>query len=128
MNRFSKANTLVAMLATTAIILVLVVVLFKGSNAFGLQTKASPRADGKGTTVLGQVRYDAKDTVCRSNISQVRLAISVYETANDDHPPDNLQELKIGNDFYSCPLGHEPYQYDPSTGTVHCVHPGHEKY
>ena len=116
------------MLITTAIILVLVVVLFKGSNAFGLQSKASTRPDGKGTTVLGQVRYDAKDTVCQSNLGQVRSAIMIYESSNDDHPPDNLQELKIGNDFYRCPLGGEPYAYDPLTGAVHCVHPGHEKY
>ena len=128
MNRFKRANSLIGMLVTTAIILVLVVVLFKGSNAFGLQTKASPRADGKGTTVLGQARYSAKDTVCASDLSQVREAIMVYQSSNDDHFPDNLQELKIGNDFYSCPLGHEPYQYDPTTGTVRCVHPGHEKY
>jgi len=126
--RSIRGNSLVGMLVTVAIILVLVVVFFKGSHAFGMQNNASPRADKHGTTVIGQVRYDAKDDVCRSNLGQVRSAIMIYQSSNDDHFPDNLQELKLPNEFYSCPIDHEPYQYDPTTGTVHCVHPGHERY
>ena len=123
-----SGQTLVATLITIAIILVLVVVLFKGSGAFGLGKQASARPDGKGTTIIGQVMYDAKDDVCRSNLGQVRAAIQVYESTNDDKPPETLQETKIGSDFYRCPVGHEPYQYDPVTGLVHCIHPGHDKY
>jgi hypothetical protein len=125
--RFIGGQTLVASLIVIVIILILAVVLFKGSSAFG--GKPIPqRKDKLGTTVLGQVRYDAKDEVCRSNLSQVREAIQVVETTNDDHPPETIQETKLGADFYSCPIGHEPYQYDPNTGQVHCVHPGHESY
>jgi hypothetical protein len=78
--------------------------------------------------VLGQARYDAKDDVCRSNLASLRQAIQIFESTNDDHPPDSLSETKLGQEFYNCPIGHEPYAYDPATGTVHCVHPGHEKY
>jgi hypothetical protein len=122
-------NTLVATLITVAIILVLVVVIFKGSNVLGVhgqQVKARP--DGRGTTVLGQVKWSAEDDVCRSNLNQLRQAITLFEQTNDDHPPQNLTETRIGAEFYSCPIGHEPYRYDPSTGQVHCVHPGHDKY
>ena len=28
----------------------------------------------------------------------------------------------------TCPVGEEPYDYDPTTGQIHCVHPGHERY
>ena len=124
-----KGNTLVATLLTVAIMLVLVVALFKGSSMFGKQSgPAKGRPDHLGTTILGQVRYDAKDEVCRSNLNSLRQAIQLFEQTNDDHPPTALSDTKIGDDFSRCPIGHEPYAYDPTTGTVHCVHPGHEKY
>jgi competence protein ComGC len=122
-----KGQTLVASLIVIVIILILAVVMFKGTSIFG-DKPAPARKDGHGTTVLGQVQYDAKDEVCRSNLSQLRQAIQVAETTNDDHPPASLQETKLGTEFYSCPIGHEPYVYDPSTGQVHCTHPGHESY
>lgn len=122
-----SGQTLVASLIVVVIILILAVVMFKGSSVFG--GKPIPaRKDGNGTTVLGQARFAAKDEVCKSNLSQLRQAIQVFETTNDDHPPDTMQQTKIGSDLYQCPIGHEPYQYDPSTGQVHCVHPGHENY
>ncbi|MEK0898829.1 hypothetical protein OSH91_25260, partial [Mycobacterium ulcerans] len=87
------------------------VVLFKGSAAFGGKpVKARP--DGNGATVLGQVRFAAKDDVCLSNLGQVRQSITIFETSNDDHPPDTLQETKLGDAFYKCPIGGEPYAYD----------------
>lgn len=124
-----RGNTLVATLVTVAIILILVVVLFKGSSVFGAAGGKAPsaRADGHGTTVLGRVRYEAKDAVCQSNLSQVRTAISLAQQSNDEFPA-RLEDTKIGNDFYSCPIGHEPYTYNVQTGKVSCPHPGHENY
>ncbi len=126
MNR-TRGNTLVGTLITIAIMAVLAVVLFKGSGAFGGKS-APARKDGLGTTVMGQVRYDAKDTVCQSNLQQVRMSLQIAESDNDDKPPETLQATHLGADFYKCPLGGEPYIYDPATGKVHCPHPGHEKY
>src|SRR5579862_3147974 len=123
-----SGNTLPATLITVAIILVLVVVLFKGSSVFGVGKKATAtRPDGKGTTVLGQAKWAAEDDVCRSNLASLRQAISLFESTNDDKPPENLEETRIGAQFYYCPIGHERYVYDPATGQVHCIHPGHEK-
>ncbi len=126
----NHGNTLVATLVTVVIILVLVVVLFKGSNLFGAKAGgASTRPDKLGTTVLGQARWSAKDDVCRSNLGQLRSAIQLFEQTNDDQPPHSLTEIKgLGSEFFICPIGSEPYQYDPTTGQVHCPHPGHEKY
>lgn len=114
-------------LVTIAIMAVLAVALFNGSGAFGGKG-VTPRKDGKGTTVLGQVRYDAKDTVCRSNLGQLREALMIAQSNNDEKYPETLQETKLGDDFYKCPLGGEKYIYDPTTGKVYCPHPGHEKY
>ena len=72
----------------------------------------------------------ANDTVCQSNLSQVRQAISMEQMSDTDgRYPQSLAELKgLPKDFTSCPTGHEPYVYDAATGQVHCAHPGHENY
>jgi hypothetical protein len=119
--------TLVSTMVTLVIMALLAVALFKGSGMFGVSKPT--RKDGHGTTVLGASEWAAKDEVCRSNLSQVRSAIQILETSGDDNQhPQSIEETKLGKDFYSCPVGHEPYRYDPQTGQVHCVHPGHENY
>jgi hypothetical protein len=122
-----RAQTLVATLIVIAIMAVLAVVLLQGSGAFAGKS-TSPRKDGKGTTTVGLVKYAAKDDVCRSNLGQVREAIMISRGNADDQPPQDIKETKLPAEFYVCPVGHEPYIYDSTTGTVHCPHPGHEKY
>jgi len=122
-----RGNTLVGTLITITIMAILAVALFKGSGAFGGESK-SPRKDGKGTTTMGLAELSAKDTVCRSNLTQVREALQISESANEEKYPENLEDTKLPKEFYSCPLGKEKYLYDPSTGKVSCPHPGHEKF
>lgn len=125
--KLQRGQTLVASLVVIAIIAILAAVVFKGSGAFG--SKGSPRADGRGTTVPGLVKAKAEDTVCRSNIDQLRTSLSIaHDSGGDDAWPQTLEETRLGKAFYQCPMGKEPYSYDPQTGAVHCVHPGHEKY
>jgi len=126
MNRI-RGNTLVGTLITIALMAMLAVVLFKGSGAFGAKTGPG-RKDGKGTTTMGLAELAAKDTVCRSNLGQVRAALQIAESANDEKFPDTLTDTKLPKEFYKCPLGGEKYIYDPATGKVYCPHPGHEKY
>ena len=111
------------------ILAILAVALFKGSGMFSSKGAPSARKDGHGTTVMGAAEWAAKDTVCRSDLSQVRSALQIAETSDTDGKfPQSLEETHLGADFYKCPVGKEPYAYDPTTGQVHCVHPGHEKY
>lgn len=118
---------MIGMLATIAIIAILAVVFLKGSGAFGGQS-ISARKDHKGTTTVGLAELAAKDTVCRSNLAQDRAALEIAQTNNDGSPPAKLQDIHFPKEFYKCPVGGEAYVYDPVTGTVHCPHPGHEKY
>ena len=70
------------------------------------------------------------DPVCINNLSQLRQAIIIAQT-NDENgkSPASLKDLPgIPAEMLSCPEGHVPYQYDPSTGQVHCNQPGHEKF
>lgn len=117
-----RGQTLVASLIVIAIITVLAVVFLKGGG------QMSQRKDGIGKTIVGQTKAAAKDDVCRSNLGQVRMALQIAQDPVEGTWPADLTATRLGSQFYSCPLGHEPYQYDPKTGQVHCVHPGHEKY
>ncbi|MEZ0325865.1 MAG: type II secretion system protein [Fimbriimonas sp.] len=121
----TRGQTLVATLIVITIIAVLSVALWKGSGMFG--AGGSSRKDGKGETIIGQTMYRARDEVCRSNLNQVRSSIQINTTVEDEHPA-TIQDLKLPAEFSVCPIGKEPYVYDPATGKVTCPHPGHEKY
>lgn len=120
--KLQRGNTLVATLAVIAIIAILAVVFLKGGGTM------KARKDGIGKTIIGQTRADAKDTVCQSNLGQIRSSLQINQDPVEGTWPAKLEDTRLGADFYACPLGHEPYQYDPKTGKVRCIHPGHEKY
>lgn len=122
-----RGESLVGILVVGAIIVLLGLAFMFGTGLFGGKG-GSTRADGKGETIVGKSLYAAKDDVCRSNLAQVRMSIKVQTDAVDDTPPQSIEETRLGPDFYKCKVGGEPYEYDPQTGEVKCVHPGHEKY
>jgi hypothetical protein len=123
-----SGQTLAASLVVILIIGILAVVMLKGSGAFG--GGKSSRADGRGTTVPGLVKAKAEDTVCRNYLGQLRLSIGIAKMDNDDQWPATLQDTRLGETYYTCPMGkgNNPYQYTPATGEVKCTYPGHEKY
>ncbi len=122
-----RGNSLVGLLAVVLIVAIAVIVIFKGNVFGGGGTDESPRADGKGTTVPGLAKAKAQDEVCRSNLGQIRTAIQM-QMMTDETPPASLEDLRLGSSFLTCPLGGEPFVYDPSRGVVYCPHPGHEKF
>ncbi len=72
----------------------------------------------------------AKDIVCMENLRSVRQCLEASRTAESDGKlPGALTEIReLSGELRACPEGKEPYQYDPATGQVQCIHPGHEKY
>jgi len=121
-----RGNTLVGLLVTMVIMAMLAVVFMYGSGTFGQHVSA--RKDGKGTTIPGMAQASAEDTVCRSNLNQVRQGLMIQQGADDNTHPESLDVLHFPSEVLHCPIGHEAYAYDPTTGTVSCPHPGHEKY
>lgn len=113
------AFTLVSTLLTLAIILGLAVFFLRGTGA------GSSRADGLGTTVPGAVRAKALDVECQNQLSQIKQSMLVYTSMGEEPNPETLSQLRLGSSFERCPVGKEPYAYDPATGKVRCVHPGH---
>jgi prepilin-type N-terminal cleavage/methylation domain-containing protein len=75
----------------------------------------------------------AKDVVCMENLRSVRQCIEASRTSDVESGegkfPASLSAMReLPAEVRECPEGKEPYQYDPATGKVHCVHPGHESY
>jgi len=107
------------------LVIVIIGILF-AMYAGGLGGGGSPATGGGAATTLGGAKNRASDTVCRNNLSQLRAAISIYAgTAGSN--PSSLDSVQPGVSL-TCPLGGEPYQYDPLSGKVKCVHPGHGNY
>jgi len=72
----------------------------------------------------------AHDPECAANLLQLRQALIMSQSDNEGGKfPLQLTDLKgIPASMFSCPESHEPYQYDPQTGEVHCTRAGHEKF
>jgi len=115
--------TLIGLLVVIVIIGILFVVLYGGG---GGGAGSGSGVGGTGGTPLGASVRTARGTVCKNNLNQLRLAINMFVNANDRYP-SSLEELHAGIPP-TCPDGGEPYQYDPTTGEVRCVHPGHERF
>jgi hypothetical protein len=125
-----SGHTLVATMFAVVIMLMLAMVMLKGGlgGSYAGNTGSKPRADGLGGTMPTYMKLKAEDEACRSNIRQARQAVSIARISSGDQPPATIEETGMSEQFLTCPIGHEKYQYDPTSGNVTCPHPGHEKY
>lgn len=111
-----------------AIILLLVAAWSAGGLGFLFgDKKNNPRPDKVGETVVGRSFARAKDDVCRSHLSQIRVSLQAVDPTEDEHPA-SLDVLGLPKETTVCPIDKKSYDYDPTTATVKCNHPGHEKY
>ncbi len=112
--------------------LLIVVLIIAALAAFYLTSSGSLLGGGGGgkkggpTTMPGKAREQAESAVCRNNLQQVRAAVATQFATAGSNPPD-LASLQVGVPL-TCPVGGESYEYDASTGQVHCTHEGHEAY
>ena len=105
------------------LVIVIIGILFA---MYGMPTGGTGAA-GSGSspaTIAGGAKVRAQGVVCQNNLQQLRAAISIYQANNQSYPP-SLESLNAGVSL-TCPVGGEPYQYDPTTGRAQCVHPKHE--
>jgi competence protein ComGC len=113
--------SLIGLLVVVVIGLVLVLMFM------GPQSK--PDKDGAHTTV-GRSMNMAKETECKSNLTQIRTAITMYRSEHEAAPA-SLADVQLGTsspEFVKCPVGKEAYVYDAAAGTIHCPHAGHENF
>ena len=126
MSRLRDGSSLVGTLV--ALFVLIGVVAFYFTGGFGKKDPENARPDGKGNTLVGRAMLKADDTACQAKLSQVRIGISAAWDHDDDVGPFDLSALRLGDSYTKCPIGSEPYDYDPSTGEVSCPHLGHEDY
>ncbi|MFB3882689.1 MAG: type II secretion system protein [Armatimonadota bacterium] len=112
--------TLIGLLVVIAIIAILFAMYGMPVGGTGGSSSSSP------ATIAGGAKQRAQGVLCQNDLQQLRAAIAIYQGNNQAFPP-SLESLNAGVPL-SCPVGGEPYEYDPTTGQVHCVHPGHERY
>ncbi len=120
-DRARKGFSLIEILVVMAILVVLSGITY--SVLLGHSKNAPP---GKAHSPMER----AKDVVCMENLRSARQCIEASRTGDTDGKfPGALIEMReLSGELRACPEGKEPYQYDPATGQVKCVHPGHEKY
>ena len=110
--------TLIGLLAAIVIIGILFT-LYGGGFTGG-----SSQPGGAATTI-GGTKDRAQDVLCQTNLQQLRYAISIHQGNMGSYPP-SLGSLESSASLaFTCPVGEEPYEYDPGSGTVRCPHPGH---
>ena len=110
-----SAFSLIEILVVLVVLMVLAAILMP--RLLGGRT-----LDGK---TIKSPQTAARETVCRSNLSQLRSAIQIHKIGNDKDP-ESLADLKLPFEMTHCVVGNEEYRYE--AGEVHCPHLGHEAY
>jgi hypothetical protein len=114
--------TLIGLLVVIVIIGIMLA-MYAGGPGGGVSPASGT---GARTTIPGGAVDRAQGAVCRNNLSQLRVGISTYVATAGSYP-SSLEALRAGVPTV-CPVGGEPYDYDPYTGQVRCRHPGHESF
>lgn len=116
---------MLGLLLATAIIAILAVLLLGGPEAF----RGSGEEGGGRLGGMVKARQTAKDTVCRSNLVQLRHGLEMERSATGEYPASLEEVAQVYPGVQTdCPVGGEPYDYDAAAGEVKCIHPGHERY
>jgi hypothetical protein len=118
---FSLIGTLLAV-----VIVVCLTLFFVYGGHWG--KTESQRPDKVGHTIIGQSKARANDAVCMNQLHQLREYVQMQQTSEGKNPDSFAQFQGIPKQMFVCPIGNEPYMYDPKSGTIKCVHPGHEGY
>ena len=109
------------------VVCVLLVGLSAGMYSF-YAGKSKPGPNGEKTARTPMER--AHDPECINQLSQLRQALQMAQTDSENGKyPAQLTDIHgVPQTFFQCPESHQPYQYDPESGQVHCTSSGHEKY
>lgn len=85
-----------------------------------------PRRGGP-ETMPGAAIDMAVSTQCMENLRSIRQSLTLYQGENQKLP-DSLTELRLPVSTTRCPNTGMEYTYDPATGRVKCLTPGHGKF
>jgi prepilin-type N-terminal cleavage/methylation domain-containing protein len=85
---------------------------------------------GPGGKPIESPMQRGRSVECINNLSQLRGALQIATLEEDAQRPQTLRDVGRGfpESMFSCPVGKQPYSYDPARGKIWCVQPGHESY
>jgi hypothetical protein len=114
---------MVGVLVAVAILaLLLMVWLYYGTSG-----KSGGAPGAPPVSRVGETKQAARGVECRNNLNQIRAAIQMRQ-GSEESLPASLQELGLSASMLACPESGQPYQYDPTSGTVRCPTPEHRSY
>lgn len=121
MKAVRRGFSLVEILVVVVILMVLLAILAPRYLGGG------KRPDGK---PIESPMQRARSTECINNLSQLRQGFRLATLEEDAARPQTLREVGRGfpESMFSCPVGKQPYRFDPNTGQIGCPQPGHESY
>ena len=121
---------LLSLLAAVVVIGLLVwIFFFRGTGAKNTERTLATDAivHSNKQTIPGAAMDQATAVTCKNNLSQLRQAIMMDSDPTEGTPPPSLQSLTgIPAEMKVCPASGRPYAYDPRTGRVSCLTPGHQ--
>lgn len=80
-------------------------------------------------TLPGRVVQKSMGTECQNNLRQLRMIIDSGKSERGEGlPAASLSEVSSDPRLQQCPISHQPYTYDSSTGEVRCTFEGHESF
>jgi len=104
------------------LIIVVVIIALLAAAYLGLMRR-SP--GGKGEKPTPKEAMDkARGVECANNLRQLRALIQM-KVAEDERYPAALDS---SSGMARCPVSGQAYRYDPRSGRVWCVTPGHERF
>ncbi len=85
---------------------------------------------GPGGKPIESPMQRGRSAECINNLSQLRNGYRIATLEDDAQKPTTLREVGRGfpESMFSCPVGKQPYSYDPTAARIWCVQPGHERY
>ncbi len=104
---------------------VIVIIILVGGLYLGIIGKKDPGEKSLPAKAMGK----AVDTVCQSNIRQLRMNISMEMMAEESAPKSLKAAAEgLGAAYTKCTTSGESYDYSSADGSVRCLTPGHEEY
>ena len=113
--RIRRGYMLVEILIVIAIIALIVV------GYYGLTGESE--VEDEPTSTPGQAIQRGQLVECAANLRNLRGEIEMFNIEHGRYPERFNPSGAVG----TCPVSGRPYVYDPQSGTIRCVTPGHEQ-
>lgn len=114
-------------LLVVLVIIMLATYLWLGGGSGPSGVPGYVSRQGGPTTTPGMALDAAVAVQCVENLRSIRQAVQAQQVEERPYP-QTLADLGLPMASLRCPNTGQEYQYDPATGRVKCLTPGHGNY